>query len=454
MPRRIAITQLFSQGDKMSLLDNLKEARSAAAADAEALLAGEATAESLDAVEARQSEIADLDSKIESATALEARTASIKEARAAEGVQAFGSAVVTNEPKTYEARSENSFVRDMIMATTRNDQGSWARLNRHMDEVRVETRAVGRTDGAIGEFVAPLWLLDAYSGVARPGLATASLLTQQELPAATDSISIPRITTGTSTAFQASDNSTASNTDMATSTVTAPVRTLAGYADVSIQLLEQSGLSAGIDQLVFKDLVADSDRALNTAVLNNSDGTSGTIQGVYNAAGTSVTWTEATPTGANGQKAIAQAISQIVGARYDRPDYIVMHPTTWYFLASAVDGNGRPIVVPTAYGPFNANGVVTEAGAAGGVAGSIHGIPVVVDPTMAKVSTTQLPIIVGKFSDSYLYSSAPKFLVAQDVLSSSLGVRFVMRKYVALAHRYAKSYAAITGTGTVAQTGF
>ena len=434
----------------MSLLDNLKEARSAAAADAEALLAGEATAESLDAVEARQAEIADLDSKIESATALEARTASIKEARAVEGVKTFGSAVVTNEPMTYEARSENSFVRDMINATTRNDQGSWSRLNRHMDEVR----AVGRTDGAIGEFVAPLWLLDAYAGVARPGLATASLLTQQELPASTDSISIPRITTGTSTAFQSADNATASNTDLATSTVTAPVRTLAGYADVSIQLLEQSGLSAGIDQLVFKDLVADSDRALNTAVLNNSDGTSGTIQGIYNAAGTSVTWTEATPTGANGQKAIAQAISQIVGARYDRPDYIVVAPSTWYWLASSVDGNGRPIVVPTAYGPFNANGVVTEAGAAGGVAGSIHGIPVVVDPTMALVSTTQSPIIVGKFSDSYLYTSAPKFLVATDVLSSSLGVRFVMRKYVAVAHRFAKSYATITGTGTVKQTGF
>ena len=438
----------------MSMLDNLREARSTAAADAEALLAGEVSAETLDAAEARSTEIADLDSKIATAEALEARTAELKEARSTTAVPTFGSAVVTNEPKTYDERGANSFVRDMIFASTRNDQGSWSRLNRHMDEVRVENRAVGRTDGAIGEFVAPLWLLDAYAGQARAGLATASLFTQQELPANTDSISIPRITTGTSTAFQSADNATVSNTDMATSTVTAPVRTLAGYQDVSIQLLEQSGLSAGLDQLVFKDLIADSDRALNTAVLNNADGTSGTIQGVYNAAGTSVTWTEATPTGANGQKAIAQAISQIVSARFDRPDYIVVAPATWYWLASSVDSNGRPIVVPTANGPQNASGLVTDPGVAGGVAGSIHGISVVVDPTMALVSTTQSPIIVGKFSDSYLYSSAPKFLVAQDVLSGSLGVRFVMRKYVALAHRYAKSYATITGTGTVKQTGF
>lgn len=137
----------------MSLLDNLKEARSAAAADAEALLAGEATAEVLDAVEARQAEIADLDSKIESAEALEARTASIKEARAAEGVKTFGSAVVTREAMTYDKGSDNSFVRDMISAQLRNDSSAWERLARHQQEVAVELRDISRTDGSGGDFV-------------------------------------------------------------------------------------------------------------------------------------------------------------------------------------------------------------------------------------------------------------------------------------------------------------
>ena len=137
----------------MSLIDNLREARSAAAVDAEALLAGEASADSLDAAEARAAEIKDLDSKIEAAEALEARTAAIKEARAASGVAAFGSAVIGREEMTYDKGNQNSFVRDMIAAQTRNDQSAWERLSRHQAEAAVELRDISRTDAAGGDFV-------------------------------------------------------------------------------------------------------------------------------------------------------------------------------------------------------------------------------------------------------------------------------------------------------------
>jgi HK97 family phage major capsid protein len=448
----------------MSLLDNLKEARSAAAADAEALLAGEATAESLDAVEARQAEIADLDSKIESATALEARTASIKEARAAEGVKAFGSAVVTREAMTYDKGSDNSFVRDMIGAQLRNDSQSWERLHRHNQEMAIEARDIGRTDGAGGDFAVPLYLVNEFAEFARAARVTANLATNMALPAGTDSINIPQITTGTRTGFQAADNSStyspASPRDMVTGTVTAPVRTISGFENVSIQLVEQSPIAGGLDKLVFGDLMADYALQLNTVVAGNSAGTSNDLKG-FTALGSDstngipVTWTQTTPDAVGGLTAITKAISQVVNNRYRDVEAIVMSASTWYWLASSVDSQNRPLIVPTGNGPFNAAGVTTAPGAPAGLVGTIYGVPVYVDATLKNaIGTNQSPILVGKFSDSYLFESGVKTRVLPDVLSANLTVRFQVYGYAALAHRFNKAVSAISGTGAITPSGY
>ena len=448
----------------MSLLDNLKEARAVAAAEAEALLAGEASAESLDAVEARQAEIAELDSKIEKAEALEARTASIKEARTAEGVKTFGSAVVTREAMTYDKGSDNSFVRDMINAQLRNEPSAWERLNRHSQEVAVEVRDISRTDTAGGDFVPPLYLINEYAEFARAARVTADLATKMALPAGTDSINIPQITTGTRAGFQAADNSStyspSNPRDMVTATVTAPVRTISGFENVSIQLVEQSPIAGGLDKLVFGDLMADYALQLNTAVAGNADGTSNNLRGFTNLGadttnGIPTTWTETTPTIANGLASITKAISQVVNNRYKPVEAIVMSASTWYWMAAQVDGSSRPIIVPTGNGPFNAAGVTTAPGAPAGLVGTIYGVPVYVDATLKNaVGTNQSPILVGKFSDSYLFESGVKTRVLPDVLSANLTVRFQVYGYAALAHRFNKAVSAITGTGTVTPSGY
>lgn len=447
----------------MSMLDNLREARSTAAADAEALLAGEVSAETLDAAEARHAEIADLDAKIETAEKLESRTASIKEARKESGVATFGSAVVTREAMTYDKDGQHSFVRDMIGAQLRNDASSWERLHRHQAEVAVETRDINRTDTSGGDLVPPLYLINEYAEFARASRVTADLLTSMALPAGTDSINIPAITTGTRTGFQSADNSTtsapATPRDMVTSTVTAPVQTITGYENVSIQLVEQSPIAGGLDKLVFGDLMADYALQLNTAVVGTGDGTSGTLKGLVTSAfaGLPVTWTEATPTTGGALSAITKAISQVVTNRYKNVEAIVMAPGTWYWLSAQVDTAGRPVIVPTANGPFNAGGITTAPGAAAGLVGSIYGVPVYVDATMTKTygaGANQSPILVGKFSDSYLFESGVKTRVLPDVLSANLTVRFQVYGYAALAHRFAKNAALISGTGAIAPSGY
>ena len=447
----------------MSLTSKLKEQRDAVAVEAETLLADATTAEALDAVSAKQDEVAALDERIATAEAVEVRAAAIAESRKESGVKPFvGGTVVTREAMTYDKDGRNSFVRDMINATMRNDATSWERLNRHQTEVNIETRDISRTDTAGGDFVPPIYLINEYAEFARAARVTADLATTMALPLGTDSINIPAVTTGTQVAFQSSDNSSTNTRDMVTSTVSAPVRTISGYENVSIQLVEQSPLAGGLDRLVFGDLMKDYALQLNTAVTGNGDGTSGTLKGFINLGadttnGIPTTWTEATPSAVTGLATIAKAISKVVTNRFQAVEAIVMHPSMWYWFASSTDGASRPLIVPTGAGPFNANGVVTSPGAPAGLVGTIHGVPVYVDATLPKTygsATNQSPILVGKFSDSYLFESGVKTRVLPDVLSANLTVRFQVYGYMALAHRYNKAVSAITGTGTVAPSGF
>jgi len=447
----------------MSLASKLKEQRDGLVAEVETTLAAEdVTAEALDAASKAQDTIAALDERIATAEKVESRTAAIAESRKEAGVANFGGAVVTREAMTYDKDGRNSFVRDMIGANLRNDRDSWARLQRHQQEVAIETRDISRTDGAGGDLVPPIYLINEYAEFARAARVTADLVTNMALPAGTDSINIPQITTGTLAAFQGADNTATTTRDMVSSTVTAPVRTISGYENVSIQLVEQSPLAGGLDRLVFGDLMADYALQLNTAVVGTGDGTAGALKGLITLGvdttnGIPTTWTETTPTAVGGALAIAKAISKVVTNRYKAAEAIVMHPSMWYFLASSVDGSNRPLVVPVtgASQAFNSAGTITNPGAPAGLVGTIQGVPVFIDATLPKTyATNQSPILVGKFSDSYLFESGVKTRVLPDVLSANLTVRFQVYGYAALAHRFNKSVSAISGTGTVAPSGF
>ena len=447
----------------MSLASKLKEQRDGLVAEVETTLAAEdVTAEALDAASSKQEEIAALDERIATAEKVEARTVALAESRKESGVKTFGGAVVTREAMTYDKDGRNSFVRDMIGAQLRNDRSSWERLARHQQEVAVETRDISRTDGAGGDFVPPIYLINEYAEFARAARVTADLVTNMALPAGTDSINIPQITTGTLAAFQSADNTATTTRDMVSSTVTAPVRTISGYENVSIQLVEQSPLAGGLDRLVFGDLMADYALQLNTAVVGSGDGTSGTLKGLITLGadttnGIPTTWTETTPSAVNGLIAIAKGISKVTTNRFKAAEAIVMHPSMWYWFASQVDGSNRPLVVPVtgASQAFNASGTVTNPGAPAGLVGTIQGVPVFIDATLPKTyATNQSPILVGKFSDSYLFESGVKTRVLPDVLSSNLTVRFQVYGYAALAHRFNKSVSAISGTGTVAPSGY
>ena len=97
------------------------------------------------------------------------------------------------EPETYRKGGPNSYFRDLTFAQLMRSPDAIERLARNDRE----QRALTTTDGAIGEFVPPLWLVNEYVALARAGRVVADQLRQQALPPGTDSINLPKLSSGT-----------------------------------------------------------------------------------------------------------------------------------------------------------------------------------------------------------------------------------------------------------------
>jgi HK97 family phage major capsid protein len=421
-----------------------------------------AFAEKRDRISALDEETAEIRSRItEMESFMEADTEARAEAAqiGAESTDATNTRVtVRSEEMTYRQGGAHSYFRDLALSTAPGifDAEARGRLQRHAAEVAVETRAVNRTDGAgsggAGDFVPPLYLMDQFVRAARPGRVTADLCSKFALPAGTDSLNIPKINTGTVVAAQ-QDNNAATNVDAVTSTVTAPVNTYSGQMVSSLALLEQSPIQ--FDQVVFSDLIAAHAYALGAAVLTGS-GSSGAHEGIFtNTAVNSITYTATSPTSAGIFSAIVQGISSVAKNRYLPPDAIVMSPSRWFaFVGTALDSNSRPLVVPNANGPYNAEGIKTDTLAEGSV-GSLAGVPVYIDPSCSANASSQDRIIVARFSDLALFEGPARTRVLFETDANTLGVRFQIYNYSAFtSRRYSTAVSVVSGSGFASVSGY
>ncbi|MCX4573086.1 phage major capsid protein [Streptomyces sp. NBC_01571] len=385
------------------------------------------------------------------------RSATISDGAAA--VQRARTRVETvREGRTYEQGNGRSYLQDMMRVQLNMDVdgGSRERLQRHARDVAEaaaspEYRDLTRTDGAGGFAVPPLWLMSQYVDLARAGRAYANVCNTQPLPAGTDSINIPKMSTGTATAVQTADNGAVQETDLTDTSVTAPVRTIAGQQDVAIQLLDQSPVS--FDQIVFRDLVADFATKLDVQVIAGT-GTSGQVTGIRSTAGiTTIAYTSATPTVAQLYSKLADAVQRVHTLRFMPPTVIVMHPRRWAWFLAASDSAGRPLVVPDAGNPQNAVATL-GAVAAEQVVGQMHGLPVVTDPSMPTTlgaGTNEDVIHIVRASDLLLFESGIRSRVLPDVGSGNLTVRLQVYGYLAFtAGRYPTSVVELGGSGLAA----
>ncbi|MEU0691440.1 phage major capsid protein [Streptomyces uncialis] len=360
---------------------------------------------------------------------------------------------VTSEPEVYRKGGQTSYFRDLFRAQQRGDHEAIERLRRSDREVRegIEQRALTTADGGVGEFVPPLWMVEDYVRLARAGRVVADQIAHQPLPPGTDSISLPRLATGTATAEQTSQNTAVQETDATSNSVTANVTTIAGKQTVSQQLLDQSPIN--LDDILLADLAADYAVKLDTFVITNN---AANKRGLLNVSGSNaITYTDATPTVGEAYAKVGDGIQQIHTSRFMPPDKIFMHPRRWAWYTVSLDTAGRPLVVPVAQMPQNVLAAMSDVTSEGFV-GTLQGLPVYVDPnipTNLGAGTNEDRIIIARSSDVILFEGTPRAEAFRETLAGQLSVLLRFYNYAALhSERYPKSLSVVAGTGLIAPT--
>ena len=297
--------------------------------------------------------------------------------------------------------------------------------------------------------------MQRYLELARAGRPYANLCPTETLPPGTDSINIPKVSTGTSTAIQTADNATISETDLADTSVSCGVKTIAGQQPLSIQLLDQSPLS--FDDIIFRDLFADYATKLDVQVISGSNA-NGQVKGVRGATG--IETIAATSSGTELAKAkviyakIADAIQRVHTLRFMAPEVIVMHPRRWAAFLAVFASDDRPLVIPSGHGQNEIaipGGVVSQQ-----VVGQMHGLPVVTDPnlpTTLGASTNEDVVHVLRASDLLLFEGSIRARTLDQTLAENLTVLLQIYGYLAFtAERYPKSIVEIGGTALTSPT--
>jgi HK97 family phage major capsid protein len=384
---------------------------------------------------------ADLDEQIKEHRDLEARAAQAKEVRMDKGIEQ--NIIVKSEARTYTERSGNSFLRDAYAAQFLNDFEARERLARHSQEERVERRDVTSTN--FSGLIVPQFLTELAAPLARAGRPLADVAFKHALPAAGLTISISRVTTGSSVAEQ-TEGASVSETNMDDTKLDVSIKTYAGQQNVSRQALERG---TGVDGLVMADLVRAYHTTLDAAVVTE----------VSASAGTTVAYTDASPTVAELYPKLLNAIQSIQTSFYGNPNVVVMHPRRLAWILAAVDSTNRPLAVPVANGAMNAIAVGNGNVQYGNSGYSIAGLPVITDGNMATnlgAGTNEDAIFVGNTSELHLWEEGdgnPMMLRFEQPKGAELDVQMIVYGYAAVtAGRYPKAWATIGGTGLVTPT--
>ncbi len=442
----------------MSYFDKVVERRDAVKAEMDAVLEAVAsedrtdlTVEETEKVDALVEEARSLDSKIEKLKAqadADAKASEIRSSVAAVATPRVGGTTVTRESRTYSERSDSSFFKDAYNAQFKSDFTAQDRLARHMREEEIERRDVGTAQ--FEGLVIPQYLIDLAAPLARAGRPFADFATNEmTLPPSGMTLNISRMTTGSSTAVQVTQNDAVSETDVDDTLLTVNVRTIAGQQDLSRQAIERG---TGIDVFVAADLIKSWHTTLDSQILNGA-GTAGTIKGLRASGGNAITFTSTAPTVGLLYPKLADAIQQIQTNSFTNPTHFIMHPRRLAFLLAAVDSTNRPLVVPAANGPMNAAGVGTGGSAYGNSGYQMMGLPIITDANVGTTygtTTNQDEIYVVNAGESHLWEQpGSPFTLRYDATGAgSLTIKTVVYGYAAYtAERYPLAASIISGTG-------
>jgi hypothetical protein len=364
----------------------------------------------------------------------------------------------------------HSFLRDLINYAKNRDVNATARLERNNAEVRELERRAGIIRAAApnqsstsgGEFDPPAWAIAQAAPMLRAGRPFLNALgTKPLLPKpGSSSLNFPKLATGSTVAVQ-TDGSTVSQQDWTTSGVTAQIQTAAGRAIASFQFLD---LSPEADQQALADLLFGLNSALDSAALNS---TVANAKGLLNISSpNTVTYTDASPTGAEFYQPVMQGAAAIGKNAFVDPDFCLTHPSIWANIAAGLDASNRPLIVPsgstvgkdvasraTSGSPM----ISADSGGASGFIGSLAGIPVVVDaniPTNLGGGTNEARMVVLSRAGFDFWETPPRFTISTDsALMTNLQAQIVAVSYFACTSRQSKAVSILSGSGLIPVSG-
>ncbi|WP_235780855.1 phage major capsid protein [Sinomonas notoginsengisoli] len=374
----------------------------------------------------------------------------------------------TREPRTYDRRTNAqgiSFFADAFRFMQGTDGGARDRVERHAREVEHhrEMSARATSTGSFAGLVVPQYLVEQAALVLRNGRPLANVVQRLPIPEQGMSLVIPRGTTGASAAVQSSENSAVSSTDEVWANLTVPVVTIAGAQDVSRQSLERG---AGVDQLIYMDLVKAYAAAEDTQIINGS-GAAGQALGILNTAGIGAATAFGAVAGpANFNLKVAGANNAVYSAGMGlAPELLVMHPRRWSWLCGLVDTTNRPIVqsnLNVAYNTIAQGGLGNQdlANVETPFVG-VHnsGLPVLLDLNVpTTVGTLSEDLVLSVDADQLLLwedgDGMPRQLSFEQTTGGSLTTKLVVYGYVAFtAGRYPQAVAKVGGVDTTAGNG-
>ena len=366
---------------------------------------------------------------------------------------------VGQEERTYrpdEDRRGSNFERDVASAFL-GDYEAQGRLARHMSEERVERGDLLRADGqqqraagtgAFAGLVVPQYLTDLYAPAAAARRPFADACRPHDMPPQGMTVNISRITTSTSTALQASENTAVSETNIDDTLLPVSVQTNAGQQTLSRQAIERG---AGVEPVVLDDLYRRYATTLDSTLLNQA------TNGLTNVA-TTVAYTDATPTTAELYPKVLEGLSGVEAALMDMAtgdNIAVMHSRRWYWMQNAMGATWPMITQPGIVAQTLGVNYATTYGS--GVRGVLpNGTPVIVDNNIGTTlgAGTEDEIYLVDRQECHLWEdpSAPMYIRAEQPALASLGVLMVVYGYFAYTHaRYAQARK-IAGTGLIAPT--
>lgn len=353
-----------------------------------------------------------------------------------------------NDPKGVK------FLRDIVGAEIRNDRGAQQRLDRHMDEERVERgeylaaleeRAAGTSNFA--GLVVPQYLTDMVAPFAKAGRKLADAMRHHDLPEVGMTVNISRITTQTTTGVVAEGN-TVSETDIDDTLLSPAVQTNAGSATINYQAIMRG---VGIDDTVMEDLAGSYGVTLDSTLLNQA------TNGLTNVA-TSIAYTDASPTAAELYPKLLAAVAGVEGSLLNvdpNATVLVMHSRRWHWLNSQLSST-FPLISQPNVGPLNVAGANNGEGYAAAIRGVLpNGTPVVVDNNIATnlgAGTNEDEIYAVSLQEAHLWEdpNAPFFISTDKGPNmKKLGVDIVLYGFFAYTFARYSHVQKINGTGLV-----